>query len=157
MAHVSRYHGLREFKKRETHRRSDTVFSELERATGNPKSGVEQDLDELGKTAYLRIIGGRARADEAEADLYGVAYAAAAGYEPDAFADVLARIDREKAGMEDQFRHHPAIGERLAAIEEGIAKHHFRAAGQKRLQERFARETSQREGVPQSVRPPADK
>ena len=145
MAHVSLYHGVREFKKRDKYRHRDEAFAELEKATGNPPGEVELDLQDLADEAYLKIIAGRARADEFEADLFGAAYAAAAGYEPDALADLLTRVDREHGGQ-DMFRHHPPSGDRLVALKEGVAKYHLRWQGQKRLQERFAKEISQREG-----------
>lgn len=128
IAHVSLYHGLREFKKREIHRRRDAAFAELDAATGHTKDAMELDLEEMADHAYLAIMGKRARADELEADLYGVAYAAAAGYDPHAAIDLLRRTDRY-AGQ-DTFRHHPGIEERLAELRRLIAYHRLAWSGQ---------------------------
>ncbi|MBL7076853.1 MAG: M48 family metalloprotease [Kiritimatiellae bacterium] len=136
MAHVSLYHGLREFKKREIHRRRDAVFAELDAITGDSStSAIEADLNRLADTSYLKIIGGRAREDELEADLFGTAYAAAAGYDPTAMVELLQRVGGS-AEM-DAFRHHPGIGERLQTIQSGISRYKMARSGQKRLASRF--------------------
>jgi len=136
MAHISLFHGLREFKKREIHRRRDAVFAELDAITGDSStSAIEADLNRLADTAYLKIIGGRAREDELEADLFGTAYAAAAGYDPRAMVDLLMRVG-SSAEM-DAFRHHPDIGERLDTVQSGLSRYKLSWGGQKRLAGRF--------------------
>lgn len=141
MAHISRYHGLREFKKREVHRRRDRVFAELETVSGGGSTGeVEQDLNKLADTAYLTIIGGRAREDEFEADLFGVAYAAAAGYCPRGMVTLLERIGREhNTEKDDVFRHHPPVQERVRALQEGLRKYRLQWDGQKQMASRYDR------------------
>jgi hypothetical protein len=137
MAHISLFHGLREFKKRELHRRRDAVFAELDAITGDSStSAIEADLNRLADTAYLKIIGGRAREDELEADLFGTAYAAAAGYDPRAMIELLQRVGGS-AEM-DAFRHHPGIGERLKTIQKGISRYKLARKGQKKLPGRFS-------------------
>ncbi|NQU39997.1 MAG: M48 family metalloprotease [Lentisphaerae bacterium] len=136
MAHCSLYHGLREFKKREIHRRRDEVFAELDEITGDSSTiAIEADLNRLADTAYMSIIGGRAREDELEADLFGAAYAAAAGYDPTAMVELLQRVGG--AAQADAFRHHPALAERIDALEKGIARYGLQREGQQRLDERF--------------------
>jgi Zn-dependent protease with chaperone function len=135
MAHVSLYHGLREFQKRDVHRRRDAAFAELDEETGD-RQDVEDDLDQTADTAYLKIIGKRSRNDELEADLYGAAYAAAAGYDPQAAVDALERLDAlNLAG--DPFKHHPSIGERVTHLESGISKYRLVSKGLRRLKDRF--------------------
>ncbi|OGV85875.1 MAG: hypothetical protein A2340_11375 [Lentisphaerae bacterium RIFOXYB12_FULL_60_10] len=131
MAHISRFHGMREFNKRSTHRQSDSVFDELDATDDTPASDHEADLNRLADTAYLTIIGKRARVDEIEADLYGVRYAAAAGYDPGAMVRVLRRIaDAQQGESDDAFRHHPSLDERMAAIEQFVRQSGTEAGGQ---------------------------
>lgn len=136
MAHVSLYHGLREFKKREIHRRRDAVFAELEEVTGDSATdAIEADLNRVADRAYLKIIGGRAREDELEADRFGAVYAAAAGYDPRAMVELLQRVG--DAAQADALRHHPAIDERLAVIEQTISRYKLVRTDQQRLAGRF--------------------
>jgi len=151
VAHTCLFHGLREFKKRETHRKSDAAFAELDSAvrgddpfaelealTGDTTSpGIEEDLNRLANTSYLKIIGRRAREDELEADLYGVAYAAAAGYDPNAMITYLERV-RDQGGVHDAFRHHPEINDRIVALRTGIRRYRLARRGQSLKQERYA-------------------
>jgi beta-barrel assembly-enhancing protease len=142
MAHTSLYHGLREFKKREIHRRRDAAFEELDRVSGGSSDKeIEKDLDELADTAYLKIMGGRAREDELEADLFGAAYAAAAGYDPRAMLDVLRRIE-ERHATGEAFRHHPPVNERIAKLDAAIRRYHLAWSGQKRLADRYTQMTA---------------
>ncbi|MBT3294378.1 MAG: M48 family metalloprotease [Verrucomicrobia bacterium] len=147
MAHCSLYHGLREFKKRAIHRRRDAVFAELDDITGDSStSAIEADLNRLADTSYLKIIGGRAREDEFEADLFGAAYAAAAGYDPRAMVELLQRVGG--AAEMDAFRHHPGMGERIAALQKGIARYHLVRDGQTRLAQRFCMMSGRHEAHP---------
>ncbi len=136
MAHVSLFHGLREFSKRAPQRRRDAAFAELDAISGeNTLADVEADLNRLADTASLKIMGGRARTDELEADLFGAAYAAAAGYDPEAMVDLLERVGA--SGEEDRFRHHPELSARLEALREGIRRYGLKRPGQKRMATRF--------------------
>jgi len=151
VAHTCLFHGLREFKKREDHRRRDAAFAELDAAvrssdpfaeldalTGDTTApGIEEDLNRLANTSYLKIIGRRAREDELEADLYGVAYAAAAGYDPNAMITYLERV-RARGGVHDAFRHHPGISDRIAALRTGIRRYRLAQRGQALKHERYA-------------------
>jgi Zn-dependent protease with chaperone function len=155
IAHITLYHGLREFQKRGTHRKSDSAFSELDAMGGNDdpfaelnaltgdtsRTGVEADLTRLANTSYLTIIGKRARTDELEADLFGVAYAAAAGYDPNAMISYLERVRALGTGP-DAFRHHPSLDERIAALREGIRRYRLAAGTRVLEQERFKLETA---------------
>lgn len=156
IAHITLYHGLREFQKRGTHRKSDSAFAELDSMEGDQddpfaelnaltgdssRSGVEADLTRLANTSYLTIIGKRARADEIEADLFGVAYAAAAGYDPNAMVSYLERV-RERGAGADAFRHHPSLDERIAALREGIRRYRLADGTQVLGDERFTIETA---------------
>lgn len=138
MAHITLYHGLREFQKRGTHRKSDSAFAELDATadggtddsltdlnalTGDTsRPAVEADLTRLANTSYLKIIGKRARADEMEADLFGAAYAAAAGYDPNAFVTYLERVQDHGTGQ-DAFQHHPPLQDRINALRDNIHKY----------------------------------
>jgi len=157
IAHITLYHGLREFQKRGTHRKRDSAFAELDAMGGEDdddpfaelnaltgdttRSGIEADLTRLANTSYLKIIGKRAREDEIEADLFGAAYAAAAGYDPNAMITYLERV-RELGMGPDAFRHHPSLDERIVALREGIRRYRL-AAGTRVLEvERFKQETA---------------
>lgn len=138
IAHVALYHGLRELDARSLHRKADSAFDELEMEMGEEKSDVEEDLNTIADEAYLKIIGGRARKDEMEADAYGVAYASAAGYDPAAMMRVLTRIHEISGKREDIFKHHPDMDERLAAIKKTIKKYRLGRKGQLTLADRFS-------------------
>jgi uncharacterized protein YraI len=139
MAHTSLYHGLREFRKRDVHRRRDSVFDELEElADDGRKDTAEDELKKLADTGYLKIIGARAREDELEADVFGIAYAAAAGYDPKALARLLERLSSQVADGDD-FRHHPPLADRLAVLNQIVGRYRLAKPGQQRLPERFAR------------------
>lgn len=153
MAHICLYHGLREFNKRGTHRKSDSAFAELDAAVGgssdafaelNNLSGatnevsIEKDLARLADTSYLKVIGRRAREDELEADLYGAAYAAAAGYDPQAFVNYLERARGQN--LQDAFRHHPPLEDRIAALRSDIRRYHLARRGQVEERGRFEAE-----------------
>ncbi len=156
IAHITLYHGLREFQKRGTHRKSDSAFgeldsmggdaadpfAELEALTGDTSlGGVEADMTRLANTSYLTIIGKRAREDELDADLFGVAYAAAAGYDPNAMIRYLERVRGQGIGP-DAFRHHPSIDERITALREGIRRYRLATGTQVLGDERFKLETA---------------
>jgi len=138
LAHISRYHGLREYQKREVHRRADKIFGELDRATNRVDDDrkVEEDLAAVMDESWLKIMGGRARSDELEADVFGAAYAAAAGYEPSAAVSLLDRIQSQFAEG-DRYRHHPPIVQRIAELKRAIAKYRLTREGQKRPTERI--------------------
>ncbi len=139
MAHISRFHGLREFKKREIHRRADKVFGELDKATNRSDEArkIEESLDSVAQEAWLKIMGGRARADELEADLFGAAYAAAAGYQPSAAVDVLERLAGSGAQEADIYRHHPPLEKRIADLKKGIAQYRLARSDQIRPADRL--------------------
>jgi len=156
IAHITLYHGLREFQKRGTHRKSDSAFDELDAMgaddddpfaelnalTGDTsRSGVEADLTRLANTSYLKIIGKRAREDELEADLFGAAYAAAAGYDPNAMISYLERV-RELGMGPDVFRHHPSLDDRITALREGIRRYRLASRTHVLGDERFKLETA---------------
>ncbi len=137
MAHASLYHGLREFSKRDIHRRRDATFDELDELSAEAGGdSAEDDLSRLADKGYLRIIGARAREDEFEADIFGVAYAAAAGYDPRAWPALLERVSGHAADGDD-FRHHPPLTDRIAAVNQAIQRHRLVKSDQQRLPERF--------------------
>ena len=155
MAHICLYHGLREFNKRGMHRKSDSAFAELDAEVGESSDAfselngltgatnevsIEKDLSRLADTSYLKVIGRRAREDELEADLYGAAYAASAGYDPRAFVAYLERVGRK--GGADSFRHHPPLQERVSELKNGVKRYHLVRNGQIIDSERFAAELS---------------
>ena len=143
MAHVCLYHGLREFNKRSTHRKSDSAFAELDAQAAvedpfaelNQLSGdtnaaaIEKDLRRLADTSYMKVIGKRGRQDELEADLYGAAYAADAGYNPEALVNYLERI-KNSHDIHDAFRNHPSLDDRISALQSGISRYRIKRAGQ---------------------------
>lgn len=137
MAHISLFHGLREFQKRDTHRKSDSAFGELDGLTGGSEDDdIENDLNKIADKAYLKIIGERARGDESEADLFGMTYAAMAGYDPNAMITVLERISEHSSGV-DSFKHHPPLSERVNALTKAQRTYKISRDGQKQLSERF--------------------
>ena len=147
MAHISRYHGLREYQKREVHRRADKIFGELDRATNRVDADrkVEDELGAVMDESWLKIMGGRARADELEADVFGAAYAAAAGYDPSAAVSLLERLQSQFAEA-DIYRHHPPASQRIAEMKRAIAKYRLTRSGQKRPTERLGLLTAGSDG-----------
>ncbi|HAS83526.1 MAG TPA: hypothetical protein DCS43_12870, partial [Verrucomicrobia bacterium] len=175
IAHVTLYHGLREFQKRSTHRLTDSGFDELNKAvselaqsnsgdgtkddpfaelnglTGDTsQDAVEANMTRVANTSYLTIIGKRARADELEADLYGAAYAAAAGYDPQAMITYLERVRDDGVGQ-DTFRHHPAIQDRIEALRDGIRRYRLVAGRPVLHTERFMEQTARLRGLKEGM------
>jgi len=83
-AHVVRLHGMGEFRRRALKARSGDAFSELAADTEATAEEIEtvQDLDTFADQAFEALSRGRSVRQEQEADLLGVTYAAAAGYDP---------------------------------------------------------------------------
>ncbi len=156
MAHICLFHGLREFNKRGTHRKSDSAFAELDSAMGEDRddpfadlnaltgdttsAAIENDLNRLANTSYLKIIGQRAREDELEADLYGAAYASAAGYDPRALITCLERV-RRNGEIEDSFRHHPSLDDRILGLQNGLKRYRLVQRGQSLKKDRYREKT----------------
>ena len=130
MAHICLYHGLREYNKRAPHRKSDAAFAELDELSGSTDTAdIERDLNRLADTSYMKIIGKRAVNDEFEADLYGAAFAADAGYDPRGLLNYLRRIEK-KGGAVDVFRNHPPPDVRINRLAKGIRQYNMVRSGQ---------------------------
>ena len=139
MAHINLYHGMREFRKRAVHRKAAGYFEELDGLVG--KSAKEIEMNYLNDEMYLQYVGGkRGRRDEEEADIYGIAYASAAGYDPDSLVALLLRIKKMKGDTGDRFRHHPSIGDRIECLRKAVDKYAFSSDFQKEFFERFKQE-----------------
>jgi predicted Zn-dependent protease len=86
-------------------------------------------LTQLGTTiAGQGLLLSHSRADETEADEYGARYAAAAGYDPRAFAAFFERLQRSEGRTPAALTYlsdHPATGDRIVHINEFIAARHL--------------------------------
>jgi predicted Zn-dependent protease len=79
------------------------------------------------------------RADETEADEFGVRYASAAGYDPHALAEFFRILQSKQGAMPGVMVYlsdHPATGDRIAHIEQMIATKHL--GGSDRGESRYA-------------------
>jgi predicted Zn-dependent protease len=98
-------------------------------ALGKNPGGVAQLAAGLaGKTSMLAF----SRGDEAEADTYGVRYAAAAGYDPHGIArffEKLARTEGKQPGWAAFLSDHPLTPDRIQKVNAYIAEHHLEGGG----------------------------
>ena len=143
MAHASLHHGTREFGKRSTHRGMDSMFAEMEQdlTGGSGEDEVTHDLEQLITGASIKNIGvKRGRADELEADVHGVIYAAAAGYDAQAMIALLERIERKYA-TQDKFLNHPSIAVRIQTLRRTISQYRLANRTNAHYAERFKEKT----------------
>ncbi|NKB72694.1 MAG: M48 family metalloprotease [Candidatus Latescibacteria bacterium] len=119
IAHISRYHGMREMEKRKVRIVAEDAFAELA-AEVEPavqeRLAMERELEQIGLDIYERLVAGRLAEYEEEADAVGLLYAARAGYDPRAVLALLARQKGAAAGANAHYGP-TQINERLARLQ----------------------------------------
>lgn len=94
----------------------------------NPSGAAQLAAGLAGKTSMLAF----SRADEAEADTYGVRYTAAAGYDPHGIArffEKLAKAEGKQPGWAAFLSGHPLTPDRIQKVNAYIAEHHLEGSG----------------------------
>ncbi len=106
IAHVVRHHGMMERAEREVKRRSQSAFAELEEATGEDDEKyqqVEEDLNEMMRKSYRRVVNDRLLKYEKEADRIAAAFLSEAGYSPMGIARAVEHITTLRTNDPDLF------------------------------------------------------
>ncbi|HKJ66893.1 MAG TPA: M48 family metallopeptidase, partial [bacterium] len=96
IAHVALRHGMQELEKRRPMVTADHAFMELsnEIDMSEEQKQLDEELESMALDIYETIFEGRLKAYEDEADIYGMTYAARAGYRPVALANYLTKLTR---------------------------------------------------------------
>jgi hypothetical protein len=140
LAHVIRRHGLQEMTERLATIKSDEAFNELEEEIGEPDA-EEQDLQQLMRDAYERVIARRLLAYELEADRIAAVLLARSGYDPYALirlSDKVASLPRERQDLFDPDYLAPDDATtRARAIAEFVGQAYPEPAGGTTMKERF--------------------
>lgn len=96
IAHVSKFHGLLEMKKRENQIAAQSVFDELDAelpdAYDEDAKLTEKELESEIKDMFEYLVNGRMQEYEKEADKLGLAFMAQAGFNPSSAKNILKRI-----------------------------------------------------------------
>jgi len=98
IAHVSHYHGMEELEKRRVQIIAEDSFAELDALSDSlyghdsKYDDAEAELEDIALSVYEIIYAGRLEKYEEEADKLALIYAARAGYDPQAFEDLLSRL-----------------------------------------------------------------
>ena len=96
IAHVARYHGMKESEERKGKITADDAFMELSDEFGESEdddmAALDKELEDVVLAIYDQIFAGRLAEYEEEADRLGVLFAARAGYDPHGMVDLLTRI-----------------------------------------------------------------
>jgi Zn-dependent protease with chaperone function len=93
MTHITRRHGLKELKARETNIRADAAMAELDEAAGEgPDPEAEADLTDFADTAYDTVHKPRLQSYEEEADRGAALILARAGYDPASVPRMIERV-----------------------------------------------------------------
>lgn len=103
IAHIARYHGMKELEERKVEIIAEDSFMELDEmcdtlfATEDDSmfKEVELELEDMALSIYEDIFAGRLEEYEDEADELGLLYAARAGYSPFAMQKLLSRMNAE--------------------------------------------------------------
>lgn len=147
IAHVSRFHGLKEIKLMENQIAAEDVFAEMERDLASRSSqqfaevskALESDIKEMAAT----ITEGRLDTYEEEADELALLLLARSGYNPQAGEALLTRLLNTRYESNNQHYRRQSVQERLKLIKTKAARlhnsrlrfinDHQRFAGQKTL------------------------
>ena len=106
IAHVVRGHGMTERAERETRRRAESAFAEMERATDDGPDKferAEETLAALARTSYRRVVNDRLLRYEVEADRLAAAMLGAAGYRPGGIVRAVEHITALRTHEPDLF------------------------------------------------------
>lgn len=107
IAHVVRQHGKKEMGEREVKQKAEDAFAELDQMTEDeeedPYAQVEDDLEQVMRESYERIVNDRLLEYEKEADRIAAAFMAEAGYDPRGLVDAVGHIAALRSSDPDLF------------------------------------------------------
>jgi predicted Zn-dependent protease len=129
VAHVSRFHGLKELAERKNQIAADAVFGELDEelpdAYNEEDKLTEQELEDEAFGMFETVFQGRLDAYEQEADALGMRYAVRAGYDPKAMRSVLTRMVTQGAKSNNEHYRPDILQKRLQWVDTDLAKRKY--------------------------------
>lgn len=106
IAHVVQGHGMTERAERDTRRRAESAFAEMERSMDDGADKFERaeaDLEALARASYRRVVNDRLLRYEKEADRLAAALLGAAGYRPRGIVRAVEHITALRTHEPDLF------------------------------------------------------
>ncbi len=127
IAHVALRHGMQELEKRRPMVTADNAFMELsnEIEMTEERQGLNEELESMALDIYETIFEGRLKAYEDEADIFGMTYAARAGYRPLALANYLTKLSSRGYLSGNQHYTPSQNAERLQKVKGWLQKNRF--------------------------------
>jgi len=127
IAHVSRFHGMIEAKRRENQIGADMAFNELDLETPNffPDEiiDVEAELEREVEAMFETLIQGRLDEYEREADLAGLLYTARAGYNTSQSSILLQRMTTAGTVSNNDHYRQESVSARLQWVSSEAARY----------------------------------
>lgn len=144
IAHVVRGHGMTERAERETRRRAESAFAEMERSMEDGADKFEQaeaDLSTLARSSYRRVVNERLLRYEKEADRLAAALLGEAGYRPRGIVQAVEHITALRTHEPDLFDEDYLTVQNLEARLQHVSTFVERHGGEEgaRLRDRFRR------------------
>ncbi len=116
IAHISKFHGIKEAQKRKHHISAESAFDELDAETPAAFSSnarqIETELEEDIFRMFEYLIEGRLDQYEREADYFAILFMARSGYNPQASAALLNRLSQSASASNNQHYRPESIKER---------------------------------------------
>lgn len=126
IAHVSRFHGLKELDKRKNQIAAEDAFDELDEDTydayDEETKQAEAELEDEAFSMYETLFQGRLDAYEKEADTIGMLFAVRAGYNPSAMSSILIRLSTSGYKSNNQHYRKDIMQMRLNWVDEELFK-----------------------------------
>ncbi len=129
VAHVSRFHGLLEIQQRKHQISAESAFSELDmelpEAYDEKTKMTEEELEDEAFGMFETIFQGRLDAYEQEADVWGMLFAARAGYTPQAFLSAIKRMVESQAACNNQHYRKDLLAQRIKWIKDELKSRNY--------------------------------